>query len=285
MQIIDTDTLKPKILLLDTSTLFYRSAYSTYEDVKMFNDLTPFYEYLEEAIERIKFEVGGIIGVSCVISVMDANAKLLREQIYPPYKQNRRDYQTEEKIFIHQHKTEFAMHISNKFQIPNIMKNGYESDDILHTLAKHLKDDYDVWIYTVDKDLLQLVEKDVSVILWGKDGYTKVTANDNSFLQEKFLVENYKDIYTHLVYVGDVSDNIKGVAGVGKVTASKLIKEFGDCDSIFRNASLIEDMNIRNAKKISLNIQSSYDIIKLNKLLVKLMDVPAIDRSFINSLL
>ena len=285
MEIIDTDTLKPKILLLDTSTLFYRSAYSTYEDVKMFNDLTPFYEYLEEAIERIKFEVGGIIGVSCVISVMDANATLLREQIYPPYKQNRRDYQTEEKIFIHQHKTEFAMHISNKFQIPNIMKNGYESDDILHTLAKHLKDDYDVWIYTVDKDLLQLVEKDVSVILWGKDGYTKVTANDNSFLQEKFLVENYKDIFTHLVYVGDVSDNIKGVAGVGKVTVAKLIKEFGDCDSIFRNASLIEDMNIRNAKKISLNIQSSYDIIKLNKLLVKLMDVPAIDRSFINSLL
>lgn len=80
MQIIDTDTLKPKILLLDTSTLFYRSAYSTYEDVKMFNDLTPFYEYLEEAIERIKFEVGGIIGVSCVISVMDANAKLLRDR-------------------------------------------------------------------------------------------------------------------------------------------------------------------------------------------------------------
>lgn len=285
MQIIDTDTLKPKILLLDTSTLFYRSAYSTYEDVKMFNDLTPFYEYLEEAIERIKFEVGGIIGVSCVISVMDANATLLREQIYPPYKQNRRDYQTEEKIFIHQNKTQFAMHISNKFQIPNIMKNGYESDDILYTLAKHLKNDYDVWIYTVDKDLLQLVEKDVSVILWGKDGYTKVTANDNSFLQEKFLVENYKDIYTHLVYVGDVSDNIKGVAGVGKVTVSKLIQEFGDCDSIFRNAALIEDMNIRNAKKISLNIQSSYDIIKLNKLLVKLMDVPAIDRSFINSLL
>lgn len=285
MEIIDTDTLKPKILLLDTSTLFYRSAYSTYEDVKMFNDLTPFYEYLEEAIERIKFEVGGIIGVSCVISVMDANATLLREQIYPPYKQNRRDYQTEEKIFIHQHKTEFAMHISNKFQIPNIMKNGYESDDILYTLTKHLKDDYDVWIYTVDKDLLQLVEKDVSVILWGKNGYTKVTANDNSLLQEKFLVENYKDIFTHLVYVGDVSDNIKGVAGVGKVTVAKLIKEFGDCDSIFRNAALIEDMNIRNAKKISLNIQSSYDIIKLNKLLVKLMDVPAIDRSFINSLL
>lgn len=285
MQIIDTDTLKPKILLLDTSTLFYRSAYSTYEDVKMFNDLTPFYEYLEEAIERIKFEVAGIIGVSCVISVMDANATLLREQIYPPYKQNRRDYQTEEKIFIHQHKTQFAMHISNKFQIPNIMKNGYESDDILHTLAKHLKDDYDVWIYTVDKDLLQLVEKDVSVLLWSKNGYTKVTVDDNSFLQEKFLVDNYKDIYTHLVYVGDVSDNIKGVAGVGKVTAAKLIKEFGDCDSIFRNASLIEDMNIRNAKKISLNIQSSYDIIKLNKLLVKLMDVPAIDRSFINSLL
>lgn len=285
MEIIDTDTLKPKILLLDTSTLFYRSAYSTYEDVKTFNDLAPFYEYLEEAIERIKFEVAGITPVSNVISVMDANSKLLREQIYPPYKQNRRDYQTEEKIFIHQHKTEFAMHISNNFQIPNIMKNGYESDDILHTLAKYLKDDYDVWIYTVDKDLLQLVEKDVSVILWGKNGYTKVTVDDNSFLQEKFLVENYKDIFTHLVYVGDVSDNIKGVAGVGKVTVSKLIKEFGDCDGIFKHAALIEDMNIRNAKKISLNIQSSYDIIKLNKLLVKLMDVPAIDRSFINSLL
>ena len=285
MEIIDTDTLKPKILLLDTSTLFYRSAYSTYEDVKTFNDLAPFYEYLEEAIERIKFEVAGITPVSNVISVMDANAKLLREQIYPPYKQNRRDYQTEEKIFIHQYKTQFAMHISNNFQIPNIMKNGYESDDILYTLAKHLKDDYDVWIYTVDKDLLQLVEKDVSVILWGKTGYTKVTVDDNSFLQEKFLVENYKDIYTHLVYVGDVSDNIKGVAGVGKVTVSKLIQEFGDCDGIFRNAALIEDMNIRNAKKISLNIQSSYDIIKLNKLLVKLMDVPAIDRTFIDSLL
>lgn len=266
---------KKKILILDTSTLFYRAAFSKLDEVNTFKSLEPVYEYISDVIRDLKLNVGGLSGVDKIISVMDSTSKLLRQQIYPDYKKTRREDISKEKEFVRENRFNLARHIS-KYGIQHIMKNGYESDDIIYTLAQKLKKDYDVWIYTVDKDLMQMVEKNVSIITWNAKGYTLVEYDDTSYLYDRFMLNSYSDIFTHLVYVGDSSDSIEGVAGVGKKTISFLIDEFGDVDGIFRNADKIKDMKIRNSEKISLNISNSYDIIERNKKLIKLMKVPDI---------
>lgn len=266
---------KKKILILDTSTLFYRAAFSKLDEVNTFKSLEPVYEYISDVIRDLKLNVGGLSGVDKIISVMDSTSKLLRQQIYPDYKKTRREDISKEKEFVRENRFNLARHIS-KYGIQHIMKNGYESDDIIYTLAQKLKKDYDVWVYTVDKDLMQMVEKNVSIITWSAKGYTLVEYDDTSYLYDRFMLNSYSDIFTHLVYVGDSSDSIDGVAGVGKKTISLLIDEFGDVDSIFRNADKIKDMKIRNSEKISLNISNSYDIIERNKKLIKLMEVPDI---------
>lgn len=266
---------KEKILILDTSTLFYRAAFSKLDEVNTFKSLEPVYEYISDVIRDLKLNIGGLSGVSKIISVMDSTSKLLRQQIYPDYKKTRREDVSKEKEFVRENRFNLARHIS-KYGIQHIMKNGYESDDIIYTLAQKFKKNYDVWVYTVDKDLMQMVEKNVSIITWNAKGYTLVEYDDTSYLYDRFMLNSYSDIFTHLVYVGDSSDSIEGVSGVGKKTISLLIDEFGDIDSIFRNADKIKDMKIRNSEKISLNILNSYDIIERNKKLIKLMEVPDI---------
>ena len=266
---------KKKILILDTSTLFYRAAFSKLDEVNTFKSLEPVYEYISDVIRDLKLNVGGLSGVDKIISVMDSTSKLLRQQIYPDYKKTRREDISKEKEFVRENRFNLARHIS-KYGIQHIMKNGYESDDIIYTLAQKLKKDYDVWVYTVDKDLMQMVEKNVSIITWSAKGYTLVEYDDTSYLYDRFMLNSYSDIFTHLVYVGDSSDSIDGVSGVGKKTISLLIDEFGDVDGIFKNADKIKDMKIRNSEKISLNISNSYDIIERNKKLIKLMEVPDI---------
>ena len=266
---------KEKILILDTSTLFYRAAFSKLDEVNTFKSLEPVYEYISDVIRDLKLNIGGLSGVSKIISVMDSTSKLLRQQIYPDYKKARREDISKEKEFVRENRFNLARHIS-KYGIQHIMKNGYESDDIIYTLAQKLKKDYDVWVYTVDKDLMQMVEKNVSIITWNAKGYTLIEYDDTNYLYERFMLNSYKDIFTHLVYVGDSSDSVDGVAGVGKKTISLLIDEFGDVDGIFKHADKIKDMKIRNSEKISLNILNSYDIIERNKKLIKLMEVPDI---------
>lgn len=266
---------KEKILILDTSTLFYRAAFSKLDEVNTFKSLEPVYEYISDVIRDLKLNVGGLSGVSKIISVMDSTSKLLRQQIYPDYKKARREDISKEKEFVRENRFNLARHIS-KYDIQHIMKNGYESDDIIYTLAQKFKKDYDVWIYTVDKDLMQMVEKNVSIITWNAKGYTLVEYDDISYLYDRFMLNSYSDIFTHLVYVGDSSDSIEGVADVGKKTISLLIDEFGDVDGIFKNADKIKDIKIRNSEKISLNILNSYAIIERNKKLIKLMEVPDI---------
>lgn len=267
---------KKKILILDTSTLFYRAAFSKLEDVNTFNSLEPVYEYMSEVLRDLRFNIGGIAGVHKIISVMDSTSTLLRQQFYPDYKKSRREDDSQEKEFVRENRFNLARFLS-KYAIRHIMKNGYESDDIIYTLAQKLKEEYDVWIYTVDKDLMQMVEKNVSIITWSAKGYTLVEYDDLTYLYDRFMLNSYKDIFTHLVYVGDTSDSVQGVTGVGKKTISLLIDEFGDVDSIFQNAEKIKNMNMRNSEKISLNISQSYDIIERNKKLIRLMEVPDIN--------
>lgn len=113
---------------------------------------------------------------------------------------------------------------------------GYEADDILGTLAKAGEEDgYEVYVFSGDRDTLQLITEKTRVIY--------ITSKENIVYDEALFHENYGTEPRRLVDIkalmGDSSDNIPGVRGIGEKTAKKLISENGSLDAIYENLDSI----------------------------------------------
>ncbi len=117
---------------------------------------------------------------------------------------------------------------------------GYEADDILGTLSVSIKEDDHCYIATGDRDSLQLIRKNVSVLLTT----TKMGRSQTVEYDEALLFEEYGVIPSGMIEIkalqGDTSDNIPGVAGIGPKTAGELIKKYTDIDNIYNNIDNIE---------------------------------------------
>lgn len=119
---------------------------------------------------------------------------------------------------------------------------GYEADDILGTLAYHATKDNLCYLATGDRDSLQLINDNVKVLLATTKGGQPVTViYDAVQLNEEYGVSP-EGMLEIKALMGDSSDNIPGVAGIGKVTASDLIQRFGTIDYIYEN---LDDLDIR----------------------------------------
>ncbi len=122
----------------------------------------------------------------------------------------------------------------------NIMElEGYEADDIQGTVAKlaHSADDIQSYVLSGDRDLLQLIDDKVTVLL-ATNSDTVAMHRDEFFEKYGIEPEQFVDMKA---LMGDSSDNIPGVAGVGEKTAGNLIRDFGSLDAIYEN---IEDKRI-----------------------------------------
>ncbi|MGC9361567.1 MAG: DNA polymerase I, partial [Candidatus Syntrophosphaera sp.] len=111
--------------------------------------------------------------------------------------------------------------------LPEISLDGYEADDVLATLAEKFKDDFDIVFVTSDKDYSQLVEERVVMFDPARD-----RTLDREGVFDKYGVhpEQFVD---YLALVGDSSDNIPGVRGIGAKGAEALLKEYGSLDAIY----------------------------------------------------
>jgi DNA polymerase-1 len=121
------------------------------------------------------------------------------------------------------------------FGIKTFEKPGYEADDLIATLAEKFKTlpDVQVVILTGDRDTLQMVEGDKLVVQTFNKG-----VSDTTIYNEQAVIEKYgiapKQMVDYKALVGDSSDNIKGVPGVGPKTALELIKRFGTVKEMFK---------------------------------------------------
>lgn len=162
--------------------------------------------------------------------IFDAKGKNFRHEIYPEYKATRPPMEMELQVQI-----EPLHKVIKALGLPLLIINDVEADDVIGTLAiQATKKDYLVVISTGDKDMAQLVDKNISLI-----NTMNNTVLDEIKVQEKFGVKP-KQIIDYLALVGDTSDNVPGVPGVGPKTAAKWLVEYNNLENIIQKSQDIK---------------------------------------------
>ena len=162
--------------------------------------------------------------------VFDAKGKTFRDELYPEYKANRPPMP--EAL---QGQIEKVHEVVRAMGLPLLMVDGVEADDVIGTLAAAAaREGRDTLISTGDKDMTQLVNEHVTLVNTMTD-----TVSDARAVREKFGVPPER-IVDLLALVGDPSDNIPGVPGVGPKTAARWLQEYGDLDNLMKRAGEIK---------------------------------------------
>src|SRR5512147_638127 len=165
------------------------------------------------------------------IAVAFDTGKTFRDQIFPAYKATRAKMPDDLAPQIKR-----IREMVDAFNIPRLEMEGFEADDVLGSIARNVaKQGLGVKIITGDRDLLQLVNERTAVYLAGDD-QTYITDADVI----KKLGVRPNQVVDYKAIVGDTSDNIPGVKGVGEKTAISLLEKFGTLDGIYQNIEQVE---------------------------------------------
>ena len=212
----------PRLVLIDGSAVAYRSYFAFIRN-PLINSrgentgaVFGFVNSLNKIIKDFRPDY--------VAVVFDTPEPTFRHELYPEYKSTRA--KTPDDLIAQLPWIDQAI---EGFNIAVIRMEGYEADDIIGTLAvKASKKNLEVLMFTGDKDFFQLVKDDIK-ILHPKD----FGVIDSAGVKERFGVPPEKVIDT-LALMGDTSDNVPGVPGVGPKTAVSLIEQFGDFESVLK---------------------------------------------------
>lgn len=168
-----------------------------------------------------------------VAIALDSSRKTFRNEIYKEYKENRESMPDDLRSQI-----PILYNLIDALGISRIVLDNYEADDIVGTIAeRNKKENIKTIIYSPDKDILQLVDDDVKVVASNKDN--ELMEYDVQAVKEKRGVYP-NQIIDLLSLMGDASDNIPGVKGVGEKTALKLLDEYKSLDGIYENIDSIK---------------------------------------------
>ena len=237
------------IILVDGSSYLYRAYHALPPLTTSKNQPTGAIKGVISMIKKILIDHPE----SPLAVVFDAKGKTFRHEMYSEYKANRPPMPED---LVQQ--IEPIHQIITLMGIKLIMIPGVEADDVIGTLAEQARQkQLDTVISTGDKDMTQLVCKNVSVV----NTMSGELLNESGVLK-KFGVEP-KYITDYLALIGDKSDNVPGVEKVGPKTAVKWLNEFGDIDGIKSNAESI-------GGKVGENLRASLETLDLAHQLVKI---------------
>lgn len=193
-----------------------------------------------------------------------------RHLTYPAYKATREKLAAEQQQDFDQSLRRIGQ-ILEAFHVPILGLEGYEADDVIGTLAEQaVARGLAAAIVSGDKDFYQLVRAGVSLLNPGRGGPAAVEEHwvDTTNAAERFGVPPER-IVDYLALVGDSSDNVPGVRGVGEKTAVELLKTYGDLDTILASAANVPGKRAREA------LQQYADAARLSRELVTIRrDVP-----------
>lgn len=254
-----------RFIIIDGNSLLFRAYYATaYAGVDKImrtstgiptNAIFAFANMITRILNDLKAE-------DHLFVAFDTGEKTFRHDEYEEYKAGRQRV-PDELI------TQFpiAREFLDALSIKHDEMNGYEADDIAGTIAKKASlEGYNVELYTSDQDYLQLIDENIVVKLIRK-GLSDVQTLTPEALYNEFgfhphQVTDYKGL------IGDASDNLKGIPGVGKVTALKLLQEYQNLETILEHVHEIKG-------KLGENIREHQDTARKSKYLATLItDVP-----------
>ncbi|MDG2940109.1 DNA polymerase I [Bisgaard Taxon 10/6] len=177
---------------------------------------------------------------SHIAVVFDAKGKTFRDELFEQYKSHRPPMPDDLRRQI-----EPLHHIIRSLGIPLLSIEGVEADDVIGTLAVQASSQgKKVLISTGDKDMAQLVDDNIMLI----------NTMNNTLLDRQGVIEKYgippELIIDYLALMGDSSDNIPGIAGVGEKTALGLLQGIGSMAEVYANLDKVADLPIRGAKKL-----------------------------------
>lgn len=221
-----------KFILLDGNSFCYRAFYAI-RDLRNSkgqptNAIFGFVTMLEKLLKEIDPD-----GVALTF---DLKGPTFRHERYDQYKIQRQPMPED---LISQ--IPIIKDVVRAMNIPIFEKEGYEADDVIATVAKKLeKAGHEVFIVTGDKDMLQLVTKKIKVLNPQKENFIYGEAE----VKKRFGVGPDR-VVEIMALMGDTSDNIPGVPGIGPVTASSLIQKFGTLEDVLKNIPKVKSEKLQ----------------------------------------
>lgn len=215
-----------KLFLLDGMALFYRAFFAFSQNPRITSyglNASAMFGFTNTLIDILNKQKPTHIAV-----VLDTDKPTHRHIEFEAYKAQRESMPEDLRASF-----PYLYKILDAFNIPVLLLDGYEADDIIGTLA-HRYEDIDVYMMTPDKDFGQLVNNHIFIYKPGRMGNPDEILGVKEIL-ERWEVDSVDKVIDILGLWGDAVDNIPGVPGVGEKTAKKLIQEYGSIEGVIEN--------------------------------------------------
>ncbi|SHJ10538.1 DNA polymerase I [Arenibacter nanhaiticus] len=222
-----------KLFLLDAFALIFRGYYALIKNPRINSkgmDTSAIMGFMNSLLDVIRREKPDHLAVC-----FDKGGSVDRTEMFADYKANRDATPDAIKIAV-----PYIQEILKAMHIPVVELEGWEADDIIGTLAKQAeKEDYKVFMVTPDKDFGQLVSENIFMYRPARMG-NGIEIWGIPEIQERFGVERPEQVIDYLGMMGDASDNIPGLPGVGDKTAKKFIEQFGSMEGLLANTDKLK---------------------------------------------
>tara|TARA_B100001173_G_scaffold305309_1_gene310534 strand:+ start:11725 stop:14544 length:2820 start_codon:yes stop_codon:yes gene_type:complete len=252
---------KKRLFLIDAYALIFRGYYAFIKNPRINSkgmDTSAIMGFMNSLLDLINREKPDHLAVC-----FDKGGSKERTKIFTEYKANRDE--TPEAILI---AVPYIEKILKSMHIPVVVREGFEADDIIGTIAKQAeKENYQTFMVTPDKDFAQLVSENIFMYRPARMG-NGIEIWGVPEVQEKFEIERPEQVIDYLGMMGDSVDNIPGLPGVGDKTAKKFIKQFGNMENLLDNLDQVQG-------KLKEKIEANKDLGVLSKKLATInTDVP-----------
>tara|TARA_R110000868_G_scaffold210058_1_gene459993 strand:+ start:7680 stop:10526 length:2847 start_codon:yes stop_codon:yes gene_type:complete len=222
-----------RLFLLDAYALIFRGYYALIKNPRINSkgmDTSAIMGFMNSLLDVIRREKPDHLAVC-----FDKGGSVDRTEMFAEYKANRDATPDAIKIAV-----PYIQNILKAMHIPVVELAGMEADDIIGTLAKQAeKEDYKVFMVTPDKDFGQLVSENIFMYRPARMG-NGIEIWGIPEVQKRFGVERPEQVIDYLGMMGDASDNIPGLPGVGDKTAKKFIEEFGSMENLLANTDKLK---------------------------------------------
>ncbi|TKD66611.1 DNA polymerase I [Flavobacterium sp. ASW18X] len=222
-----------RLFLLDAYALIFRGYYALIKNPRINSkgmDTSAIMGFMNSLFDVMRREQPDHLAVA-----FDKGGSVERTELFEEYKANRDETPEAIKIAV-----PYIQSILKAMKIPVVELEGYEADDLIGTLSKQAeKEGYKVFMVTPDKDFGQLVSENIFMYRPARMG-NGIEIWGIPEVQKRFGVERPEQVIDYLGMMGDASDNIPGLPGVGDKTAKKFLEQFGTMEGLLANTDQLK---------------------------------------------